>query len=88
MNVFAKHALAAVALSAVVLAAPASAVTTDSLYDDVQSAVTDGRIVNVSLSNGVATLTGSTDALSRGAAARAADSHPDVTSVVNLIDAS
>ncbi len=88
MNAFAKHALAAIALSAALVAAPASAMTSDSLYNDVQSAVSDGRIVNVSVSNGVATLTGNTDALSRAAAARVAAAHPDVERVVNLIDAS
>ena len=88
MNAFAKHALAAVALSAALVAAPASAITTGSLHGDVQSAVSGSGNVNVSVTDGVATLTGNADSLSKLAAGRAALASPDVDRVVNLIDAS
>ena len=88
MNAFAKQALAAVALSAALVAAPASAITTGSLYGDVQSAVSGSGNVNVSVTDGVATLTGNTDSLSKVAAGRAALASPAVDRVVNLIDAS
>ena len=87
MNAFVKQALAAVALSAT-LAAPAFAITTGSLYGDVQSSISGDGNVNVSVTDGVATLTGNTDALSKAAAARAAQASPEVDRVVNLIDAS
>ena len=43
--------------------------------------------MNVSVTNGVATLTGDVDRISRAAAARAALASPEVERVVNLIDA-
>ena len=88
MNAFAKQALAAVALSAALAAGPASAISTGSLYADVQSAVSGAGSVNVSLTDGVATLTGNTDSISKAAAARAALASPEVDRVINLIDAS
>ena len=88
MNAFAKRALAAVALSAALVAGPASALSTGSLYADVQSAVSGAGNVNVSVTDGVATLTGNADSISKAAAARAALADPSVTRVVNLIDAS
>lgn len=88
MNAFAKQALVAVALSAALVAGPASAITTGSLYGDVASAVSGSGNVNVSVSDGVATLTGNTDKLSKVAAGRAALASPDVDRIVNLIDAS
>ena len=88
MNAFVKQALAAVALSAALVAGPASAITTGSLYGDVQSSISGDGNVNVSVTDGVATLTGNTDALSKAAAARAAQASPEVDRVVNLIDAS
>ena len=87
MNAFVKQALAAVALSAA-LVGSASAITTGSLYGDVRSAVSGSGSVNVSVTDGVATLTGNTDALSKAAAARAALASPEVDRVINLIDAS
>ena len=89
MNAFApKAALAALALSAALVAAPASAITTGSLHGDVQAAVAGGGHVNVTVTDGVATLTGNADYLSKIAAARAALADPSVDRVVNLIDAS
>ena len=88
MNAFAKRALAALALSAALAAAPASAATTGSLFPDVQSAVSSSGSVIVSIDDGVATLTGNADHLSKAAAERAALANPDVDSVVNLINAS
>ena len=88
MNAFTKQALAAVALSAALVAAPASAITTGSLYGDVQSAVSGSGNVNVSVSDGVATLTGNADQISKVAAGRAALNSPGVERIVNLIDAS
>ena len=87
MNAFASRALAAVALSAA-LSAPAFALTTGSLYGDVQSAISGDGSVNVTVTDGVATLTGNADTLSKAAAARAALASPEVDRVVNLIDAS
>ena len=87
MNAFASRVLAAVALSAA-LAAPAFALTTGSLYGDVQSAISGDGNVNVTVTDGVATLTGNADTLSKAAAARAALASPEVDRVVNLIDAS
>ena len=87
MNAFVKQAFAAATL-ATALAGPASAITTGSLYGDVQSAISGSGNVNVSVTDGVATLTGNADALSKAAAARAAQSSPEVDRVVNLIDAS
>ena len=87
MNAFASRVLAAVALSAA-LAAPAFALTTGSLYGDVQSAISGDGSVNVTVTDGVATLTGNADTLSKAAAARAALASPEVDRVVNLIDAS
>ena len=86
VNATLKQALAAAALLGA-FAAPASAIGTGSLLLDVQSAVSDGR-VNVTVSDGVATLTGDADSVSRAAAARAALADPSVTRVVNLVDAS
>ena len=88
MNAFAKQALAAVTLSAALVAGPASAITTGSLYGDVQSAISGDGNVNVSVTDGVATLTGNADYLSKAAAGRAAQASPEVDRVVNLIDAS
>ena len=88
MNAFAKQALAALALSAALVAAPASAATTGSLFLDVQSAVSGSGNATVTVVDGVATLSGNTDRLSKEAAERAALAHPDVERVVNLIDAS
>ena len=82
MNALVKNALVAGALA---VAGPASAITTGSVYTDVRSAVSGSGNVNVSVTDGVATLTGNTDYLSRTAAARAALAHPDVDRVVNLI---
>lgn len=88
MNAFAKHALAAVALTAALAAAPASAITTGSLQGDIQSAISGSGNVNVSLRDGVATLTGNADSSSKAAVGRAALASPDVDRVINLIDAS
>ena len=88
MNAFAKHALAAVVLSAALVAAPASAFAPGSLAGDVQGAISSDGSVNVSLTNGVATLTGNADQLSKVAAGRAALASPGVDRIVNLIDAS
>ncbi len=87
MNAFARQALVALALSSALVAGPASAITTGSLQGDVQSAISGSGNVNVTVNDGVATLTGNTDALSRAAAARAALNDPSVDSVINLIDA-
>ena len=87
MNASTKLSLAALALAAAMASAPASAITTGNLYGDVQSAVGSGS-VNVTVTDGVATLTGDADALSKAAAARAALADPSVDRVVNLIDAS
>ena len=87
MNAFVKQALSAVALGAA-LAGPASALTTGSLEGDVQSSISGSGNVNVTVSEGVATLTGNTDSISKAAAARAAQASPEVDRVVNLIDAS
>ena len=87
MNALLKPALAAAALAAAIASAPASAITTGGpLWLDVQSAVSTGS-VNVSVADGVATLTGNADRLSKAAAERAALADPSVTRVVNLIDA-
>ena len=88
MNASTKLSLAALALAAAMASAPASAITTGSLYGDVQSAVGGAGSVNVTVSGGVATLTGNADALAKAAAARAALADPSVDRVVNLIDAS
>lgn len=77
----------AVALCAALAAAPAAAVATGSLQDDVRSAISDGNVI-VTVAGGVATLTGSTDYLSKVAAERVASADPSVERVVNLIDAS
>ena len=87
MNAFAKPALAALALSAALVAGPASALSTGSLFTDVQSAVSGSGDVTVSVTDGVATLTGNTDFISKAAAERAALASPEVDRVVNLIDA-
>ena len=86
MNAFASRALAAVALAAALVAAPASAMTTDSLWSDVQSAVAGSGYVNVTVDRGIATLTGNTDYLSKAAAARVALADLAVERVVNLIN--
>lgn len=88
MNAFAKQAFAAAALSAALVAGPASAITTGSLQGDVQSAVSGSGNVNVTIRDGVATLTGNADYSSKAAAARAALADPSVTRVINLISAS
>lgn len=86
MNAFARNTLVAIALVAT-FAGPASAISTGNLRTDVQSAVSGSGNVNVSLSDGVATLTGDADSLSKVAAERAALASPEVSRVVNLIDA-
>lgn len=91
MNAFVKQSLAAAAL-ALAVAGPASALTADmatgSLYGDVQSALSSSGNVNVSVRDGVATLTGYTSALSKAAAERAALASPGVDSVINLVQQS
>ena len=86
MNAFARNALAAAALAGALLAGPAAAMTTGSLYGDVQSAVAGSGFVNVTVDDGVATLTGNADYLSKAAAARVALASPEVDRVVNLIN--
>ena len=88
MNAPLKHTLAVLALSAALGAAPASAITTGSLAGDVQSAIAGSGQVSVTVTDGVATLTGTTDTLSKVAAGRAALASDGVDRVVNLIDAS
>ena len=88
MHAFARRALAAIALSAALAAGPASALSTGSLFLDVQSAVSGSGNVIVSVVDGVATLTGNASQLSKIAAERAALASPEVERVVNLIDAS
>ena len=89
MNASVRHTAAALALSAALGAIPASAATTTgSVSLDVQSAVSSSGTVNVSVADGVATLTGNTDAQSKQAAERAALASPEIDRVVNLIHAS
>ena len=88
MNALVKPALAAVVLAATIASAPASALTTGGpLWLDVQSAVSNGTVFT-SVTDGVATLTGNADRLSKEAAERAALADPSIDRVVNLIDAS
>lgn len=79
----------ALALSAAVAAAAASAGTvlpTGNLALDVQSAVGDGGNVNVSLRDGIATLTGNVEnALVGDIAVSVAREHEDVREVVDLL---
>jgi len=80
MNALTTRSLAALILAAV-MAAPAAA----SVQRDVQQSITNGN-VNVSVDrNGVATLSGYTDSISRIAAERAAERSPEVRSVINLL---
>ena len=71
------------------LAAPATAgISTGNLGVDVKSAVGSRGTINVTLDDGVATLTGHTSDRSAAAAARrAALSHPDVDTVIDTINA-
>ena len=81
---------AAALVLAAVLATPATAgISTGNLALDVRSAVGSEGTINVTLDDGVATLTGHTDHMGAAAAARrAAANHADVDTVVDLINAS
>lgn len=85
----ARRSLVLRSAAALVLAAcaagPAAAITTGSLNGDVQSALSGSGNVNVSVRNGVATLTGYADTLSRLAVERVARADPRVKRVVNLV---
>ncbi len=90
MNAPILKTLSALLLTAA-LAGPAAAMTstpgvTGNIQRDVQSAITDGSSnVRVSVSNGVATLTGYTGGVSLHAVEQVALHEPGVDSVVNLI---
>jgi|GEM_PF-2858825 len=83
MNAFTKQALAALVLAGAV-AAPAAA----GVQRDVQQAINGGNVIVSVSEEGVATLTGYTDGISRLAAERAAQKSADVDQVINLIDKS
>lgn len=88
MKAFTKRALAALALAAVV-AGPATAMTVKGdVYSNVRNAISGSGNINVTVSDGIATLTGNAEHLDRVAAQRAALKSEGVTRVVNLIDAS
>lgn len=80
MNAFTKQLLAAVVLAGVA-AAPAAA----SIQSDVRQAISGSGQINVTVKDGVATLTGYGDTASRIAAERAALKHAEVDSVVNQV---
>ena len=84
MNATLKQALAAAALLGA-FAAPASAIGTDELRRELQSTLSEGH-VNVVVDDGLATLTGETDTVSKRAAERAALASDEVDRVVNLIN--
>ena len=75
MNAFAKKALAAL-----VVATPVS----DEVQRDVRKAICDGD-VSVSITNGVATLTGHASADSKAIAERTAQQSSHVERVINLL---
>ena len=84
MTTTARNTLAALVLT--LAAAPAlAAVDTGNLALDVQSAVSGEGIVNVSVKDGVATLTGTASNASSIAAERTALQHDGVEEVINLI---
>ena len=79
-NTFIKQAFAALVLAGAV-AAPAAA-----FQRDVQEALIGSGHLNVTLNDGVATLTGYGGTASKAAAERAALDNPEVTRVINLIE--
>ena len=86
MTTTTRNTLAALALTLAAAGPAAAAVDTGNLALDVQSAVSGDGIVNVTVNDGVATLTGSASSSSRIAAERTALRHEGVEEVINLIE--
>lgn len=71
--------------SVAALAAPASAISTGNLQQDVHSALSGDGTITALVKGDTVTLIGNASALDKAAAERVAQSNPSVDEVINLI---